>query len=271
MNKRFDFSQLGGFPFTQDVLAFMQESYRNSFASIAKLCGDKTILDGVVVDGGNVSSGMISYNGELIPFIAGSVSAGVVVEETQESLLFEDDVNRPVKFTKVAYCGSPATFNFSELTRLNSLKEMWLPKDVKEIDCTDDYIVANFDGTGLGINERKGWAICNGLNGTRDRRGLFPVGWDNRIVDPSNGWWDALYNSMGATGGEKEHELTTSELPPHSHPINGDGTDPTGQGAVVVGSPDGTPEVGGNTGNAGGGDAHENRPPFIVTLFIQKL
>jgi hypothetical protein len=34
-------------------------------------------------------------------------------------------------------------------------------------------IAASFDGTGLGLYEYTGWAICNGLNGTPDLTDLY--------------------------------------------------------------------------------------------------
>jgi hypothetical protein len=270
MNKRIDLTQIGGFPFTQEILDFMQVSYREAFKGIASLCGNKTILTGVVDNGVTITSGWISYNGELIPFIGGATGADVVVEETSVDLTFEDAVDRPVLFTKVAYIGGPATFPFSDLKPLTALNNIWLPGDVKEVDCSDAYVAANFDGTGLGVNERAGWAVCNGANGTRDRRGRFPVGWDDRAIDPANGWWDILYNTMGATGGLKGVTLSMSALPnPFSLtvPVYNEG----GNGFIASG---GAPFEGNfnvNFSNPGGGQAHENRPPFIVTLFIQKL
>jgi len=65
--------------------------------------------------------------------------------------------------------------------------------DVKEIDVATSYIAANFDVTGLGTNERLGWAICNGNNGTRNRNGRVPLQYD-----PST------YATLGATGGSKD-------------------------------------------------------------------
>lgn len=271
MNKRIDLTQVGGFPFTQEILDFMQTSYREAFKGIAALCGNKTILTGVVVSGGSVSSGWISYNGELIPFIGGAAGTDVVVEETSTELNFEDGVDRPVLFTKVAYIGSPGTFLFSELKPLTELNNVWLTGDVKEVDCTDAYVAANFDGTGLGVNERLGWAVCNGANGTRDRRGRFPVGWDNRNTDPANGWWDILYNTMGQTGGEKEHTLTIAEMPAHNHGITASTEASFAGSGKVPGVNAGGTESGGNTDSRGSGTPHENRPPFIVTLYIQKL
>ncbi len=124
MNQRINFTNTGGFPFTQDTLAFMQDSYRTCLAALAELCGDKVIVAGVVVAGGNATPGWIVYNGELIPFLGGAVTTGVVVVETSQSLVFEDNIARPVLFTKVAQFGQPATFNFSELARLDTLKTL---------------------------------------------------------------------------------------------------------------------------------------------------
>lgn len=271
MNKRIDYTQLGGFPLTQDVLDFMQSSYREALKGIAVLCGNKTILSGVEVTGPTVSNGWISYNGELIPFVGGTLATGVVIEETSQTLLFEDGVNRPVLYTKVAYCGSPQTFPFADLVRLQPIKEMWLPKDVKQVDCDNAYITANFDGTGLGINERTGWAVCNGNNGTRDRRGLFAVGYDGRVVDPGNDWWDLAYSDMGETGSTKNFVMTPEQLPllanSNHHLVNRSGVNTFTSGDNSAG------EYNLQTSVAwpGTGAPIDRRPPFIVTLFIQKL
>ena len=56
---RIDYSNLGGFPLEQDTLSFMQNSYSDAFSAMAKLCGDKVILTGVVVEAGNVSAGWV--------------------------------------------------------------------------------------------------------------------------------------------------------------------------------------------------------------------
>ena len=61
MNKQIDLLNLGGFPFEQNTLKFLQESYTGALGALAKLCGDKTILHGVEVNGSNVTAGWISY------------------------------------------------------------------------------------------------------------------------------------------------------------------------------------------------------------------
>jgi hypothetical protein len=271
MNKRIDLSNNGGFPATQDTLSFMQDSYRDALKGIAKLCGDKSIIDGVVVNAGVVSNGWISYNGELIPFVGGLFSAGVVIQETATKAVFQDLVERDAYFTKVAFCGGPATFQFSDLKKLTTLQEVWLVGDIKEVDCTAEYIADNFDSTGLGINERIGWAICNGQNGTKNRGGRVGIGYSTVTDDPLDNVWENTYNNIGATGGEKEHTLTINEIPEHDHTVRKNGflNKGGGDGTNVIGS-----EIGSNqlkTGFAGGGEAHENRMPFIVSLFIQKI
>lgn len=124
MNKRIDFTNLGGLPVDQDTLAFMQASYRDALGALANLCGNKTILFGVETVGGNTSNGWIVVDGELMPFIGGATGTGVVITETSVSLPFDDGQSRAVEFTKIAQFGTPQTFAFSELTRIGTLKQM---------------------------------------------------------------------------------------------------------------------------------------------------
>ena len=92
---------------------------------------------------------------------------------------------------------------------LNFANSQWLTGDIKEIDCTDAYISNNFDGNGIGTNERLGWAICNGYNGlTKNRTGRVSVGWGTTATD-DNGTSIAqpnMYaNGVPVTFGEKTH------------------------------------------------------------------
>lgn len=273
MNKRIDFDNLGGNPIDQQSLEFMQSSYRDCLAGLASFIGDKVIITGVVNVAGILSDGWIVYNGELIRFVGGPAAAGVVVQElATHTPNFQDGNPHDVEFEKTATCGAPATFPFSDLRRLNTIKDMWLPGDVKEVDCDEAYILANFDMTpgsptlGLGKNERLGWAICNGINNTKDRGGRISIGYSTVTIDPEDNVWDVIYNTIGATGGEKKHQLTIPELPAHSHTY----TKTVGGGSYGDNSNDQADQTA-NTSSVGGDQPHENRPPYIVTLFIQKL
>lgn len=130
--------------------------------------------------------------------------------------------------------------------------------DVKEIDVATSYIAANFDPTGLGTNERLGWAICNGNNGTRNRGGRVAI------------QYNTTYPTLGATGGEATHVLTVNEIPSHSHVIKGSLNTTGGAGGnSVSNTTNNAADM--QTNTAGGGQAHNNMQPYIVSLFIMKL
>lgn len=72
--------------------------------------------------------------------------------------------------------------------------------------------------------------------------------------------------SLGDTGGEDDHTLTTAEMPVHTHtylpPIFDVDIKSVGV-PDILGARMGTPIA---TGPAGGGTSHENRPPFHAVI-----
>ena len=128
----------------------------------------------------------------------------------------------------------------------------------------------------------KGWYLCDGTNGTPDLRNRFIVGAGNEY-------------SIGDTGGEKVHTLTTAEMPKHTHTltsagehthtlyeVNGDSNYASYPGfygevqATISRNPITSiesPSSGLHThpiASAGSGSAHENRPPYYALAFIMK-
>ena len=109
-----------------------------------------------------------------------------------------------------------------------------------------------------GSTAPSGWAICDGQNGTPDLRDRFIVGAGSAY-------------SIGNTGGQNSVTLTVNQIPAHTHtyeitdvginvadrpwPANNNDCDMTTQ----------------NTSSTGGGQSHENRPPYYALMFIVKL
>lgn len=152
-----------------------------------------------------------------------------------------------------------------------------------------------------------GWALCDGktyqIDGetvkTPDLRDKFVMG---AKYEPSGSEELGTHLNVGATGGADKVALTVAQMPAHNH------TGTTGSGLTTLpdlhkplnttGFPDGSVESSsgsndengrraywrGNsdiarfshthnftTASIGGGEAHENRPPFYVLAYIMKL
>ena len=67
--------------------------------------------------------------------------------------------------------------------------------------------------------------------------------------------------ALGDTGGENSHTLTTAEMPAHTHSVHAHETGVIGVELLPASTPALLP---GETGSAGSGQAHENRPPYAA-------
>lgn len=99
-----------------------------------------------------------------------------------------------------------------------------------------------------------GWHLCDGTNGTPDLRDRFVVGAGSTYA-------------VGTTGGEATHTLTTDEMPAHAHSYSGISEG----GGTIAAEPSPYGSYPKTTGSAGGGEAHENRPPFYALAYIMRL
>jgi len=130
--------------------------------------------------------------------------------------------------------------------------------DVMMVSCSNAYITANFDGTGLGINERVGWAICNGENGTRNYDDSYPMP------------YGVTNQTMGATIGANTVTLSVMNIPPLEVPYTGSNLDNGDPGSLIITAAGGSNGVRNLT--TGGTSVPVNtKSKGIVTLFIQKI
>jgi microcystin-dependent protein len=262
--------QTGGFPLETEILAHMQDAY-SIFQAFGDLVGTKSIVKGCVVTGSNVSDGVVYLNGELLPFVGGAVQTTVVVIETSVDGEFEDGLLKPIYYTRYATFGvGVGSVNWADFVRAYPLTSALFVDEVRMY-------------TGLIADLKWGWYLADGQNGTTDLRDSFPIPYNPDNPD---------YDTIGKKGGLEEVTLNTNQIPAHNHngTTNSDGTHVHNINNVPADSGATRPydsnagegykgtiqtEISGNhshtfiTDNKGGGQAHENRPPFVALGFIQ--
>ena len=105
-----------------------------------------------------------------------------------------------------------------------------------------------------------GFVLCDGNNSTPNLSGRFVVGYD-----ASNSDYD-----VDDTGGSESVTLTVNQIPAHTHNINlavrAFYQEPRNFGVGTDGSANNSED----TGSTGGGQSHENRPPYYALCYIMK-
>lgn len=159
--KRFDFSQTGGFPLTQDRLKWMQDGYIEAIHALGSLQGPvgSCAINGVELTSGSwgasgtVSDGWIySADWGLLPFIGGEFTpaksnVAFAVDEfpsPPNPLVYESGAPNNVQIRRVAKIGNGVSNNLRNLSQTR-----W--------------------GEKFGLNNRTGWVGCqlaSGSNGS---------------------------------------------------------------------------------------------------------
>ena len=108
-----------------------------------------------------------------------------------------------------------------------------------------------------------GFVLCDGNNNTPNLSGRFVVGYD-----ASNSDYD-----VNDTGGAENVTLTIAQIPNHKHTTSFDGHKffpGDGSTSVSYGGAGGYPATVFSMDNTGGGQSHENRPPYYALCYIMK-
>jgi len=190
--------------------------------------------------------------------------------------------------------------NYVKLSELNSLINAYLAS----LPSTNAYrtkmvpytvieyygSLANFDVTGAGLGDWQEIYLCNGNNGTPDKRGRTAVG---AIVGMGGGPLSSAVNpsvagnpnySLLTTAGANSITLDITQIPSHNHPLTDPGHTHTFEGAIQPGgggesARDGvqatlntsTATTGITMGSTGGGLAHANIQPSVACYYIMYI
>lgn len=252
MNK-INFTAKDNFPLSSDTMDMIQQMIGLN-ANMALFGGANYILSGCTDDGnGNISSGVIVINGEILPFEAGIKKTKVTIQQTSKTLTAFGVEYPEAYIYRVAKFSDTGEYLFADFTQIDSILEL-----MGKINSMPSGLISMWSGHPDSIPS--GWALCDGRNGTPNLQGKFIAGYSTSSGD---------YNTVGNTGGEENHQLTVEEMPSHSHggvPLYVTDTDRGGDSSFFS-----LDDQFGQTSKTGGGKSHENRPPYYVLAYIIKL
>ena len=137
----------------------------------------------------------------------------------------------------------------------NDIPANWLLCDGRAVSRTTYANLFSVIGTTFG--EGDGTTTFN----LPDFRGKVPVGLDSEDTD---------FDTLGKTGGEKEHTLTISEMPSHTHSYNFSTSSSDWASRIPLGSNAGVGTTGSSISPTGGDEAHNNMQPYQIVNYIIK-
>lgn len=296
------------FPLDCETLEGLQRL--TSFAElIGNIGGDKVILWGCEEqDGGKAGAGYVwvrteeQPGGEVLRFVGGDVTMGVHVEVRAVGVRANGrEYAQAYRVRELAPGVGNEMWGWGEFARVLSVRE--LGATVAGLRESMEGIKPKSEPVGLvmlwgGMTAPAGWLVCDGRDyavaeweelygvvGTLYNEGANANGgrWTSpgagrfrvpdlrsRFVVGMNGE-DEEYGAPGASGGLKEVALTVEEMPRHQHRYTVRGTTWAGakNGSGAGNGVEGT-EGGWNSEWCGGGEAHENRPPYYAMTYIIK-
>ena len=187
----------------------------------------------------------------------------IIIDHETEGLKIKigDGVNSydKLNYFNAVYSGEPV-YSYAEIQRLDSAISR-LEATINTIAVIPSGMIMIWSGSQTAIPE--GWVLCDGTNNTPDLTDKFVLG--------AGGTY-----TVGDIGGEATHSLTIEEMPSHSHTFrrhmldrNDEGIDTGQSGYGVTNKTINIYET--TTDSTGGGQAHNNMPPYYALCYIMKI
>ena len=304
-----NYTAQASFPLDSETLLALQDNQALA-EIIGNIAGDKAILYGCEesADGsGRRGEGYVFLKtkdfptGEVLYFAGGNTPQCHVEKTAVDVTANQTTYNGAYARRELADGLGDEQFSWSEFSRLQTTKELrteveTLKAQIERLKPSPLGIVEMYAGKSDEIGKTGGayenYQPCDGrllnkevykdlydiIGNTHgesgnefrlpDLRGRFIVGRNGDDPD---------YNTIGQTGGTKQVALTIEQMPSHSHSIIGREIRKSGTSTplVVLDSID----VGYNEErtldnrilNTGGGQMHENRPPYFVLAYIMRV
>jgi microcystin-dependent protein len=271
MNK-INFTAKDNFPLSSDTMEMLQQMIGLS-ANTALLGGSNYILSGCVDDGnGNVSSGIIVINGELLTMAGGTKKSKLTIQQTGKTLT-AFGVSYPEAYVyRAAIFSNTGEYNWSDFAQAPTIQQ--IEELFNSLKSEEPGFVKMWSGRIDRIPE--GYLLCNGATLTTalypelayrlgketeesftipDLRKRFVAGYDNSAEG---------YSVIGTTGGLEKITLSVEQMPSHAHTIQftqenwGDNAN-----SRPFPNPAGTSGYTSSTTPTGGGKEHEKQTAIL--------
>jgi microcystin-dependent protein len=269
----------GKLPFENEDVNNLQDTPMMAMRELLASVGTYFVINGAVVTAHDsatstctLSPGYVFLGGHIrfFPGYTGTYPCFIVADsDVRTQKTFEDGNVQDVyvqRFAKMALtpgagqairCAPDAEYRY---------QDMIIARSTAAITALQDEVKVPIGGIIMWSNTTipTGWALCDGQNNRPDLRGRFVVGYDPASID---------YSQPGLTGGEARHTLTIDELPSHTHNANFRITDSGAEKPYVAARNSAVGADGSQitTKAAGGGQSHENRPPYYTLCYIMRV